>query len=412
MLNLFLSLSILWPPPLAPAATPDAIAAFTALNADQRPATLTYDLDAMVRAILHRVGDRRFTAHQFLGYSGASFADLELYKAQLRTRAIELNRRTRRAEGKDAVTVYILGATLDGFGVGYDILHELIAAGEIKNAVVAGMASNEAITYHLEGLEKGWGDVVSPKQEIVFFKQTYTDAQGHRSWELKGFEGDESDTPKVLKELSRFANAGRMTFNVFGGGMQAFNETLEMILESRNRPQPVEIKLFLGHQPGKVKKDTGFRAADMLAFLLNHNRFLLNRRISVRAASPTLGQELSISQMNREPGFQRLTADLKVAPAKLTELRATETSPEVQAQIKYFTVLQGLVNLPLHEIEKFRVRSSLQIAEARARLMDPAAETASLIKAAVDQCVGCGDDVEAVRREYLRRNVCDESLAQ
>ncbi|MCB0411772.1 MAG: hypothetical protein KDD22_04560 [Bdellovibrionales bacterium] len=72
------------------------------------------------------------------------------------------------------------------------------------------MSSNEAVNYHLEGQEKGWGDVISPRQELFFLKETYINALGTKSWELKTGPTSESDTAKVLKDLSRLPGAGTM----------------------------------------------------------------------------------------------------------------------------------------------------------------------------------------------------------
>lgn len=398
------------------AVSPELAEQFLALRSADRPQTVTFTLNEMSQKILQKVGGKPFTAHQFLGFSGASYFDLDRYKEELVERAIELNQQTLRQNGDEAVTVYILGATYDGFGVAYHLLQELIDSGRIRNALVTGMASDEAINFHLEGLEKGWGHVIAPSQNIAYFKKTFTDANGNRSWELKTSPESESDTPKILKNLSRYPNAGTMTFNVFGGGFQAFNETLEMILESRNRPHQVQIRLYSSHRPGKPAKDTGYRAADMLAYVLVENPFLLNEKIDVQVISENLDRIMEIQQYSTSASFLQMRDDASNAADRLLDLNSRAISPETQALINYYEVLEKLNQLPLREIENFRSRTSYDLMEARQRLLERQAlapfEEQSIFDR-VDKCITCNADIEQIARRYRQRlqdcsNLLDE----
>lgn len=391
----------------------DAVDALNQLERIDRPGILVRTLDEMLNEILKNVGERNFTAHQFLGFSGASFLDLERYKSEFRKRVLELSQNTLKKYGKEAKTVYILGGSLDGFGIGYKILKELIDSGRIQNALVTGMVSNAVIAYHLEGLEKGWGHVISPDQEITMFKQTFIDSKGNPSWELKSTPQGESDTPRILKDLSRYSNAGQMSFNVFGGGAQAFNETLEMILESRNRPNQIDIHLYNDHQPGKAKKDTGYRAANMLSYVLANNTYLLNKKINIKIKQLDSPRKVSLGTYRNSKGHSEMAYDLERADTELIRLKTLEATPEVQARINYFEVLRTLDKLPLKELENFRYRSSLGISEARDAIKNSKFTETVLIKESVldrlDSCQRCLEDIEEIQQRFHQVKSCKSS---
>lgn len=365
--------------------------------------------------IMNLLNGAAFTAHQFLGYSGAGFLQMNEFIQRFRNEVLRLQSKTLESLGQDAKTVLILGATVDGFGKGYEVIDSMRKEGLLKNVIVVGMASNEAVTYHLQGLKEGWGDVISPKQDLFYLKETFVDEQGNRSWELKTSPGSESDTAKILKDLSRLSTAGVMTFNVFGGGAQAFNETMELILEARNRPAPVEINLNIGFEPGKPKKDSGYRAADMLAFVIAEHPELLSKNVQLNIIQKN--KRMKLRAYKNSQAYKTLSQDSKNAKSSIEALKFKDQSPEVQAQIKYFQILVDLEKLPLKEIELFRLRSSHELSQSRQDMMDHLRnQNVSAYEAfmsRVDNCTRCAGDsqmVEANYKQSLRIRTCSMLL--
>ncbi|TVQ77149.1 MAG: hypothetical protein EA369_09570 [Bradymonadales bacterium] len=258
------------------------------------------------------VGGNPFAIYEYTGFSGATYSDMDQYSSDFREMVRAAVARTQRELGNNARTVFVLGASTDGFGKGYEILQEMRGSGEISNAIVAGMASNEVVKYHLEGAENGWGDVISPHQDIVFLMQTYSDSDGNRSWELKTFPNGPSETVRLLTVASEEGGAAVSRMEVIEGGAQAFREAVEFLLEASgvSTAGVLELVLNVGYEAGKPKKDKGYRAASQLALLINEAPALVPKIVSVKVAvAGQPNQTMSVAQFFETEQGQKLLSD-------------------------------------------------------------------------------------------------------
>lgn len=245
------------------------------------------ELHRLLIAIENAAGNRPFAMHEFLGYSGADYADKEGFKNDFRRIIKQVVAKTKANLGSEAVTVLALGGTVDGFGVGYDIIDDLKKTGQIKDVIVVGLVSDQAVQYHAEGIEKGWGDVISPKQDFLYLADTYT-KDGSKVWELKSSPTSASDTVRFLLDSRRSSYS---VMHVMEGGEQAFKESVEMLLEAARDANAgvktdVEMKLYAGYREGKPKKMKGYKAATQMTYLLLKYPGLQPANVSVSVTSP------------------------------------------------------------------------------------------------------------------------------
>ncbi len=217
-------------------------------------------------SIMTEIGDRHFSVSEFLGYSGAGYGNLGKFESNFARKIIETNKRTLKEGGANAVTVLVLGGSKDGFGKGYEIIRQLQEEGQIKNVLVAGMVSEGVVKYHLEGIQKGWGEVIAGENDVLFLMKTYRQKDGSTSWELKERPEDASKTVEILtnlgsKDLNLFTS-----MEIFEGGKQAFREGIEYMLETYGKSGNFELTLNVEYDAGRATKDTGFRAATNITY--------------------------------------------------------------------------------------------------------------------------------------------------
>lgn len=334
-------------------------------------------LNAFVKDIKDRVGSSKFDLYQFTGYSGASYSDMSKFEIDFRARVAAAVQRTQLKFEQTAKTVFVLGTTTDGFGRGYEIINEMRESGEISNVIVGGMASDEAVKYHLEGAEQGWGDVISPHQDLVFLMNTYSDNAGNRSWELKRNESDQSETTRLLIVANEMgASISRM--EVFEGGAQAFEEAVEFLLEasqasSSNR---FELGLVYDFEPGNRSKDKGYRAATQLALLINDVPSIVPDSVNVivtKAGSPE--DKWSVSEFFSEGGpgslihenYSNWESELAFWKEKMEDLIKETDSPSPKLNFSGDPGLRGANTIQeAIELAKARQRQYQKLGETRA----------------------------------------------
>jgi hypothetical protein len=238
---------------------------FLLRNGMKRP-YLTNDLDEFVFSIVQKTRKKPFTVYEYLGFSGAGYQDMDLYRQDFTRGVLEAVKNTTERYGSTAKTVFLLGGTVDGFGAGYEIIDDLIKQGRLlrKNVIVGGLVADAAVPYHLEGIEKGWGDVISPKQDVLFLMNTYKEPGQTESWELRSSPRGRSATVRVLTKLFSYRKAQSVSLEVFGGGAIAKKEAREF-LERREAPEKMFLVLRPDYPPQKPEKLTGLPAATALA---------------------------------------------------------------------------------------------------------------------------------------------------
>ncbi len=233
-----------------------------------RPQVVT-SLRQFVDAITGIVGNKPFTVYEYLGFSGASYRNLENYKSHVKLRALAAQRETRKQFGAGAIPVFLLGGTTDGFGAAYDVLQELRDGGKLQNVVVAGLVSDAAVKYHLQGLQEGWGEVISPKQDVLLLMDVYKSPGHDEAWELLKKPDGTSATVQVLLDLAAKPSARQVTMELFEGGAQAVKEAIEYLFVGQSSPL-TRLVLHVGYEPKKIEKSRGFRAASNVGRLLKN----------------------------------------------------------------------------------------------------------------------------------------------
>jgi hypothetical protein len=156
--------------------------------------------------------------------------------------------------------------------------------------------------------------------------------------------------------------------------------------------------------PGNAKKDTGYRAADMLAYVLAQNPFLLNDKIDVRIISGT-GDVYRALDFKRSSTFLKIEKDIAVAKKRIEELKTEKTpSVETEALIRYYEVLSELNKLPLLEIQNFRQRSTAELTSVRGNLRGKYGQEYDQLGRILDVCLFCEADGGRLQDLYLRSN--------
>lgn len=235
-------------------------------NVDKPSSKYFAHYETFLNSINTEIGNSNFSAYEFLGYSGAGYEDIEKFKLEFAKRVINAYEQSKKLGGAKAKTVFILGGSVDGFGEGYKVIDELRKTGKIKDVIVTGMISDQIVDYHIEGLEKGWGDVVSPHNDKLLLMETFKDKKDVSSWELKTNKDDISKTVRLLTDLGEKENAHRVQMEIFEGGKQAFKEGLEFTLETKGKAQKYGLNLNVNYAPKKATKDTGYRAATFMTY--------------------------------------------------------------------------------------------------------------------------------------------------
>lgn len=233
---------------------------------------LVNNLDAFVSHILKLTQGAPFMAYEYLGFSGAGYKDLHQFKEDFQRTVVQAYETTKKRYGPSAKIVFLLGGTTDGFGVGYSIIAELIAQKQFNrhDVIVGGLVSDAAVKYHLEGVEKGWGDVISPDQDVLLLLDVYKEPGQDESWELRTEKNGTSATVDVLTKLFAAPNAHGITMELFEGGAIAEKEALEfvqywsdrVVIATKSFPRLV---LRTGYLPKKPAKLTTTPAATALA---------------------------------------------------------------------------------------------------------------------------------------------------
>ena len=203
-----------------------------------------------------------FVVHEFLGFSGADFADIDGFRNDFKQRILDIVKSTSESFGPDAKTVLLLGGTLDGFGVGYNVIAELREKGEIKNVIVGGLVSDAAVKYP---------ESISPKQDLLLFMNVYKEPGKDEAWELVSQLGGASATVEVLTKIISNPNAKVVSMELYEGGAQALREATEynINMEGLALEKTKELVLHVGYEPKKVDKAKGIRAASNLAVILS-----------------------------------------------------------------------------------------------------------------------------------------------
>lgn len=275
-------------------------------DADERGSRVKTSLGHLWTGILEMAKGRPIGAEMISGFSGTGFANQAGVENDLTQLIRHIASETKSTLGENAVTVLALGGTTDGIGVGYDIIDQLQKNGEIKKGevIVVGLVSDQAVKFHAERLEKGLGEVISSKQDLIYLAPTYTDASGSQTWELKTSPGAASNTVRFL--LDAPPEAQRVTMHVVGGGRITLTEALEFVLAAGVRggeTRKPELSLHLGYLEGRLDKLSGFNAATQMAKILVDRPFLAlldNTKISVSfhmAGAPI--PELPLSMIQR-----------------------------------------------------------------------------------------------------------------
>ncbi len=233
------------------------------------------------RIALFAQGATSLGLYEFGGYSGAGYADVASLRESLRARVLELVAEDTRIGGENAKTVIICGGTVDGVGVIYDVIKNLRTSGAVDSSkiMVAGIVSDQAVDYHLEGLEKGWGDVLSPHHDALLLVDSFSD-DGKQSWEVKessdarSFNSAILDGVWVSQMVQLFGSAKawipvRTSVEVFEGGPIALDEPFEAVIHNyvNSGSTALQLNLHRGFETKKRAKDQGVRAATDLSAL-------------------------------------------------------------------------------------------------------------------------------------------------
>jgi hypothetical protein len=241
---------------------------------ESRSSRVHSDYIDFVLALRDSVGNRPSSMHEFMGFSGAGYAEKDVFVSDFKNAVIGAVNETKARLGSNAVTVLVLGGTLDGFGIGYDIIDDLKKSGQIKDVVVAGMVSDQAVKYHMDGVKQGY-DVISPKQDHILVMKTYTEG-GNQTWELKDSKTDTSKTVDLLNRYNLLSGSSSYSvMHVMEGGEQAIKESMEMLVENTRAQQTFqkgavspEMRLYVGYREGKVAKMKGYKAATQMVRIL------------------------------------------------------------------------------------------------------------------------------------------------
>ena len=224
-------------------------------------------LPAFIKALRTRIGKRPFAVYEYLGFSGAGYSDVDRYKRNFKQRVLAAQQETKKKWGPNAITVFLLGGTTDGFGAGYEVLQQLRDSGRLPGVIIAGLVSDAAVKYHLQGAQEGWGDVISPQQDLLLLMDVYKKPGQEEAWELLSKKGGMSATVQVLRDLAQFGNAKQVTMALFEGGQQAIKEAAEYLYALQNN-RKARLVLHVGYEPKKIDKAKGFRGASNIAWLL------------------------------------------------------------------------------------------------------------------------------------------------
>ncbi len=230
---------------------------YRSMRSGIRPIVVTTLLE-FTKAIQRRVGSRPFAVYEYLGFSGAGYSDIEFYKRHFKLRALFAQKETKDKFGDNAVTVFLLGGTTDGFGAGYDVLQTLRDPKVLKDdddVIVAGLVSDAAVDSHKE-----YGGVISPNQDVLLLMDVYKAPGQKESWELLSEKGGRSATVQVLLDLAGKSNAKQVTMELFEGGKQAVKEAQEYLMEGA-RSRKTRLVLHPGYEPKKLEKAGKIRAA-------------------------------------------------------------------------------------------------------------------------------------------------------
>ncbi len=252
----------------------------------------THLSDFLHRDIMKKAGTRPVVITENLGFSGAGYAGDQFAKdfTELSNEFANIN---------DAVSVQVMGGSKDGFGMGYDLV-------PTKNTIVAGMVADQAVGYHVEGQQKGWGDVISPRNEAIYLVPTHKDASGNEVWEVKRSSTGVSQTSELLVEAGRTRGVKSTRMVAFEGGAIALQEMIEYVLNKKSedygsRPK-AELLLVVGYETGKAAKDKGPRAASQMAMILRDHPELLSHNLNVKIAQAgNVGQRYTVAEFFATP---------------------------------------------------------------------------------------------------------------
>lgn len=307
--------------------------------------TFFYNLSRMI-------GGQSFRAIEIVGFSGAGYQDIERYKGEVKT---QLDRQLNGIQSGGKVVV-VLGGSIDGIGAAYDVLNELKKSDKYKNVVVVGMVSDQVVKYQLEGKIKGWGDTLSPHQQLLLALST---EKG--SWELieakpapvyysdtlKEHVPGTSRTVDILLDLAKLQNCQKAELHVFEGGDQALREGLEFSARTSEvaKAEKLAMVLHTGYEPSEKKvkqgKDKGFRAATQLAIANMEFRIapagLMEIKMDMKAlasAADLIERKAQLSvelqeAVAREEAKDAKSAEANVARANLARLNAISGTAEM-----------------------------------------------------------------------------------
>jgi len=172
------------------------------------------------------------------GFSGAGYADKADFLKRFEDEVIRIAHDTIAIYGPTAQSYFLLGAR---WAASERLRSDSIVSpqsGEIKNVIVGGLVADGAVAYHLEGVQKSWGDDISPKQDVILLVPSYKDAKGNQVWELKTNPDAESLDGCIPHSASKPKTAKVVRLELLEGGSQSIAEGIEFLLEARNALRP------------------------------------------------------------------------------------------------------------------------------------------------------------------------------
>ncbi len=265
----------------------------------------------MYSLLKEKIGGAEFIAKGYLGYSGAGIQQLDDYKSKFASKALAAEAVANEFNGK---SVIILGGSNDGFGVAYEVLNTLRTEGKLRNTIVVGMVADAVVPYQLEGIVRGWGETISPHQDMVLLLGTRTDLKtGQQVWELVEKDGGSSRTVDILSDLTRVPNCKGVEMVPFEGGAIALKEIVEYAARTNlvQSPEKMTLTLSLGWEPAeknvKKGKDQGPRAARDAAIILAQGSIAHEKAIIRAETSTTATYGAPVEQFMKEEGQKFVT---------------------------------------------------------------------------------------------------------
>lgn len=231
---------------------------------------ITDNLNDFVAEVVKLTNGKAFAAYEYLGFSGAGYENLDQYKKDFERAVLQASKDTRKRYGSSAKTIFLLGGTTDGFGVGYQVIDSLIAQKKLlrQDVIVGGLVSDAAVKYQFEGMEKGWSDVISPYQDVLLLMNVDKEPGKTEGWELRKNKSG-SATVDVLTKLFAQPNARYISLELFEGGEIASKEAREFLRQWEGKmfiaTKGIRMVLRPGYHPKKPEKLKGVPAATDLA---------------------------------------------------------------------------------------------------------------------------------------------------